>query len=195
MPPDEQPAREGSGSVLTAEELAAERQLIEASQKDPTRFASLYERYFYRVYAFALARTGDQSMAEDVTGETFRKAFQNLSSYQWRGVPFSAWLFRIAANAAADMRAMRGRQSALEELPEDPVDPANELAQVEERVQLFELVNRLPRDQRQVIVLRFSQEKRIKEIAEAMGRSEGAVKQLQLRALQSLRGWVGESYD
>lgn len=181
--------------MLTAEDLAAERKLVEASQRDPARFANLYDRYFLRVYAFALARMGDRSMAEDVTSETFRKAFQNLSSFQWRGVPFSSWLFRIAANEATDLRAKSGGQSALEELREDPVDPANELAQVEERVQLFDLVGRLPRDQRQVIVLRFSQEKRLKEIAVAMGRSEGAVKQLQLRALQSLRGWVGESYD
>jgi len=195
MPLDEQPGREGSKRVLTVEDLAAERQLIEASQKDPARFANLYERYFYRVYAFALARTGEQSMAEDVTSETFRRAFQNLSSFQWRGVPFSSWLFRIAANAATDLRSKGGRQTPLEELREDPVDPSDELAQVEERVQLFELVDRLPGDQRQVIILRFAQEKRAKEIAAVMGRSEGAVKQLQLRALQSLRAWVGESYD
>jgi len=181
--------------VLTAEELAAERRLIEASQEDPRRFDKLYERYFYRVYAFALARTGDPSMAEDVTSETFRQAFQNLAHFQWRGVPFSSWLFRIAANNASDARKGGSRQTALDELPSDPVDPGNELAQVEERVQLYELVDRLPNDQRRVIVLRFAQEKRVSEIAAAMGRSEGAVKQLQFRALQSLRAWVGEGYD
>jgi len=181
--------------VLTAEELAAERQLIEASQRDPSRFAKLYERYFYRVYAFALARTGDRSMAEDVTSETFRQAFQNLSRFQWRGVPFSSWLFRIAANAATDQRRRSGRQTPLDTLPDEPADPSNELAQVEERVQLFGLVDRLPVDQRRVILLRFAQGQRVREIAEAMGRSEGAVKQLQLRALTSLRAWVGESYD
>ena len=179
--------------MLTAKELAAERGLIEASQEDPRRFDKLYERYFYRVYAYALARMGDPSMAEDVTSETFRQAFQNLSHFQWRGVPFSSWLFRIAANNASDMRG--SGESALADLIDEPVDPANELAKVEERAQFYQLVDRLPDDQRRVIVLRFAQEKRIGEIATAMGRSEGAVKQLQFRALQSLRAWVGESHD
>jgi RNA polymerase sigma-70 factor (ECF subfamily) len=182
--------------VLTAKELAVERRLIEASQRDPSRFGHLYERYFNRVYAFALARSGDRTAAEDITADTFRQAFQNLSRFQWRGVPFSSWLFRIAANAAADLRQAGTRQTGLDELPDEASDSWQEaFLEVEERVQFFELVRRLPRDQRRVIVMRFAQEKRIKEIAQAMGRSEGAVKQLQFRALQSLRGWVGETYD
>jgi len=134
-------------------------------------------------------------MAEDVTSETFRQAFQKLSRFQWRGVPFSSWLFRIAANAATDLGRRRGRQVPLGALPEEPADPSNELAQVEERVQLFGLVDRLPVDQRRVIVLRFARGERVKEIAQAMGRSEGAVKQLQFRALESLRAWMGEGHE
>src|SRR3990172_11710747 len=75
--------------VLSAKELAAERLLIEASQRDRTRFGQLYERYFHRVYAFAITRTRDRSAAEDVTAETFRRALQNLSHFQWRGGPLS----------------------------------------------------------------------------------------------------------
>ncbi len=195
MPTDEQPKREESGRMLSPEKLAAERLLIEASQRDPSRFAGLYERYFNRVYAFALARTGEQSMAEDVTSETFRRAFQNLPSFQWRGVPFSSWLFRIAANASSDMRAKRGRQVPLEDVSEEAVGSSDEMAFVEERVHLLGLLERLPGDQRRVIVLRFAEGRLGREIAEAMGRSEGAVKQLQLRALQNLRTWIGESYD
>ncbi len=181
--------------MLTGEELVAERRLIEASQEDPRRFDKLYERYFYRVYAYALARMGDPSMAEDVTSETFRQAFQNLPHFHWRGVPFSSWLFRIAANNASDMHKRGSGESALDDLIDEPVDPANELAKVEERAQFYELVDRLPDDQRRVIVLRFAHEKRVGEIATAMGRTEGAVKQLQFRALQSLRAWVGVSHD
>jgi len=182
--------------VLTGKELTAERRLIEASQKDPGRFAQLYERYFDRVYAFALTRTGDRTAAEDVTAETFRQAFQNLSRFQWRGVPFSAWLFRIAANMATDLRQQAVRQTGLNELSDVAAEPWEaRFIEVEERVQLFELVRRLPGDQRQVIVMRFAQESSIKEIAQAMGRSEGAVKQLQFRAFQRLRAWVGESHD
>ena len=182
--------------MLSAKELEAERRLIAASQKDSRRFAHLYERYFDRVYAFALTRTGGRAAAEDVTSETFRLAFQNLSGFQWRGVPFSAWLYRIAANAAADEHRRAARQAVLGELPEDPSEPwESRFIEVEERVQLFEMVNRLPREQRQVIAMRFAQEKSSKEIAEAMGRSEGAVKSLQFRAIHSLRTWVGESHD
>ena len=181
--------------MLNTEELAAERLLIEESQRDPSRFAGLYERYFSRVYAFALARTGEQSMAEDVTSETFRRAFQNLPGFQWRGVPFSSWLFRIAANAASDMRAKGGRQVPLEDVTEEAVGSSDEMAFVEDRVHLLGLLERLPGDQRRVVTLRFAEGMRGREIAEAMGRSEGAVKQLQLRALQNLRTWIGESYD
>src|SRR3990172_3711233 len=73
--------------VLSARELAAERRLIEASQRDRNRFGQLYERYFHRVYAFAITRTRDRAAAEDVTAETFRRALQNLSHFQWRGRP------------------------------------------------------------------------------------------------------------
>lgn len=195
MPTDEQPEREESGRMLNTEELAAERLLIEESQRAPSRFAGLYERYFNRVYAFALARTGEQSMAEDVTSETFRRAFQNLPGFQWRGVPFSSWLFRIAANAASDMRAKGGRQVSLEDVTDEAVGSSVEMAFVEDRVHLLGLLERLPGDQRRVIALRFAEGRLGREIAEAMGRSEGAVKQLQLRALQNLRTWIGESYD
>src|SRR5574341_2127322 len=100
-------------NVLDARQLEAERRLIEASQRQPQRFAELYERYFDRVYAFALTRTGDRASAEDVTAETFRRAFENLPRFQWRGVPFSAWLFRIAANAAGDHFKRAAREESL----------------------------------------------------------------------------------
>ena len=86
--------------MLDARELESERRLEEASQRQPRRFAKLYERYFDRVYAFAFTRTGDRTAAEDVAAETFRVALENLPRFEWRGVPFSAWLFRIASNAA-----------------------------------------------------------------------------------------------
>ncbi len=182
--------------MLDANELATERSLVEASQKDPRRFDQLYERYFNRVYAFALTRTGNRTMAEDVTAETFRKAFQNLSQFEWRGVPFSAWLFRIASNAATDLHATTSREEVLVDLPVDAgASWESRLIEVEERVELFDLVERLPRQQREVIVLRFSEERSIREVATAIGRSEGAVKQLQFRACQTLRRWMSESHE
>jgi RNA polymerase sigma-70 factor (ECF subfamily) len=178
--------------VLDSRQLEAERRLIEASQKQPRRFAELYERYFDRVYAFALTRTGDRTAAEDVTAETFRRALENLSRFEWRGVPFSAWLFRIAANAATDHFKQASREGSLPELT-SPADESWEarLIEVETKARLFELVARLPKDQRRVLVMRFGEETSIKEICKAMGKTEGAVKALQHRGMESLRARLG----
>src|SRR3990170_359110 len=89
MPSGHPHATQMNVGVLSARELAAERRLIEASRRDRNRFGQLYERYFHRVYAFAITRTGDRTAAEDVTAETFHRALQNLSHFQWRGGPFS----------------------------------------------------------------------------------------------------------
>src|SRR5207247_10498436 len=86
-----------------------ERLLIEAAQKDPRRFAELYERNFERVYAFIARRVLDRHDAEDVTAEVFHHALANLHKFEWRGVPFAVWLFRIAANAMADRWKERSR--------------------------------------------------------------------------------------
>lgn len=183
--------------MLDARQLEAERRLIEASQRQPRRFAKLYECYFDRVYAFALTRTGDRTAAEDVTAETFRQALENLSRFEWRGVPFSAWLFRIAANAAADHFKRASREAPIvEDVAEDTNEPWEaRLIEVETRARLFELVDQLPKDQRNVLVMRFGQECSIKEVAREMGRSEGAVKLLQHRAMETLRLWVGDWHD
>lgn len=179
--------------MLNARQLDAERRLIEASQRQPRRFAKLYERYFDRVYAFALTRTRDRSAAEDVTSETFRQALENLPRFEWRGVPFSAWLFRIAANAAADYFKRSAREAVVNDLPEATDESwESRLIEVETRARLFELVQRLPKDQRKVLTMRFGQEQSIKGVAAAMGRSEGAVKLLQHRAMETLRSWAGD---
>jgi RNA polymerase sigma-70 factor (ECF subfamily) len=169
-----------------------ERRAIEAAQKDPARFAELYENNFERVYAYIARRVRDRNEAEDVTSEVFHQALANLPKFQWRGVPFAAWLFRIAANSIID----RGKRAAREqELPEGFELPTEVISQeigdeVEQQARLFQLVGRLPEDQRLVIAKRFSEDKSIREIANEIGRSEGAVKQLQFRAVQTLRAWL-----
>lgn len=182
--------------MLSAKQLEAERRLVESSQRQPRRFAELYDRYFDRIYAFALTRAGNRAAAEDITADTFRQAFENLSRFQWRGVPFSAWLFRIATNAAADYYHRSSREQALPEAVGDSdASWENRLIEVETRAQLFELVQRLPNDQRRVVVMRFGEELSINEVAQATGRSVGAVKALQHRAMETLRAWVGDSHD
>ncbi|HEY3767963.1 MAG TPA: sigma-70 family RNA polymerase sigma factor [Candidatus Angelobacter sp.] len=176
--------------------LKDERLLIEAAQNDPSRFAELYENNFHRVYAFVARRVNDRDEAQDITAEVFHQALRNLGRFQWRGVPFAAWLLRIAANALADrwQRASRGvevqAEDSLEERAESDV---GDTAEVERRAILFQLVDRLPEDQRLVIVRRFVEQKSVREIAQELGRSDGAVKQLQFRALETLRGQVRKS--
>lgn len=165
-----------------------DRRLIEAAQADPDRFAELYDRYVDRVYAFVSRRTRDRATAEDITSEVFQEALGHLHQFQWRGVPFGAWLFRIASNAITDRWRQDARDS--QDLPEDVPD-TRELDDLERRLILFQCVDRLPGVQRQVIQMRFTEDKSIREIAAALGRSEGAVKQLQLRALENLRKRMG----
>ena len=164
---------------------ADERLLVEAAQRDPSRFAELYQQNFERVYAFVLRRVQERSHAEDLTSEVFHQALKNLNRYEWRGVPFAAWLLRIASNAIADHMHKAVREQSLAE--GEDVDPKAGMQEVEQRATLFALVSTLPADQQTVIRMRFAEEKSIREIAKALGRTEGAVKQLQFRALEKLR--------
>jgi RNA polymerase sigma-70 factor (ECF subfamily) len=171
-----------------------ERLLIEAAQRDRNCFAQLYENNFERVYAYIVRRVRDRDRAQDLTADVFHNALANLHRFEWRGVPFAAWLYRIAANAIADggkrtarFEALRGNESlGSEEAAEGALD------EIEHRARLFKLVDKLPPDQCKVIKLRFADQRTIGEIAKAMARSEGAIKQLQFRGLQGLRTMVGE---
>ena len=136
-----------------------DRALVEAAQRDPARFADLYEQNFYRVYAYTARRVQDRHDAEDLTAEVFREALAGIGKFEWRGVPFAAWLMEIERNAT-----------------------------------LLQLVNRLPEAQFRVIHMRFVEQKSIREIAQDMQRSEGAVKQLQLRAIENLRAQMDSAH-
>jgi RNA polymerase sigma factor (sigma-70 family) len=101
---------------------ADERLLVEAAQKDPARFAELYENNFERVYAYVVRRVGDRAETEGLTSEVFHHALANLQKFEWRGIPFAAWLFRIAANLISD-RWQRSSRERLVEAPEQ-IEPA-----------------------------------------------------------------------
>jgi RNA polymerase sigma-70 factor (ECF subfamily) len=160
-----------------------ERLRIEAAQRDPSRFGELYEENFHRVYAYVARRVGDRRDAEDLTADVFGEALAGIGKFEWRGVPFAAWLLGIAARAVADYFRRTGREAA------NPVPDAGQpfSDQIERSAMLFQLVERLPEAQFRVIHMRFVEQKSIREIAQALERSEGAVKQLQLRAIQNLR--------
>lgn len=168
-----------------------ERLLIEAAQRDPSEFEKLYAANFERVYAYIVRRVGDRDTAQELTAEVFHHALANIGKFEWRGVPFVGWLLRMAANAIRD----RWKQGAREqELPEDLLIESAAFEEVEQRATLFSLVDQLPDDQRLVVIRRFVDQKSIREIATELGRSEGAVKQLQFRALMTLRSKVRSRY-
>jgi RNA polymerase sigma-70 factor, ECF subfamily len=163
-----------------------ERRLVEAAQRDRARFADLYEEYFELVYAYIARRTPNRAEAEDLTAEVFRKALEHLPRFKWTGAPFAAWLIRIGSNLIADRTKRSAREVNMESAPTTTSEPADFEA-TEKMARIFRSVEDLAEDQRRVIVMRFSEEKTIREIAGALGRSEGAVKQLQFRALENLR--------
>jgi RNA polymerase sigma-70 factor, ECF subfamily len=174
--------------VKALKKEADERLLVEAAQQDPARFAELYDLNFERVYAYVVKRVQDRAESEDVTAEVFHQALANLKRFEWRGIPFAAWLFRIAANLISDRWQRSGRETTDEPGVIEMAQAAGaEIEEVERRATLFRLVDTLPAEQKRVVVLRFVDQKSIKEVAKEVGKTEGAVKQLQFRALSTLR--------
>lgn len=170
-----------------------EQLLVEAAQLDPGRFAELYENNFNRVYAYVAHRVRDRDEAEDVTAEVFHQALANLGKFEWRGVPFVGWLLGIAANVLAS----RWRHPSEREVPAEAMERAETGVEdgMERRTLLLQLLETLPADQRYVLARRFADQRSVREIAQELGRSEGAVKQLQFRAVQTLRARVRGTHD
>ena len=179
--------------MTVADPITDERQLIEAAQKDPSRFGELYERNFERVYAYAARRVPSRQEAEDVTADVFHRALENLPKFEWRGVPFVAWLYRIASNSISDRRQRSARERG-DAPPESALAvSAVDIEDVERRAMLSRAVAGLPEVQRQVIFGRFIEQKSISEIAHQLKRSEGAIKQIQFRAIHSMRASLQDS--
>jgi RNA polymerase sigma-70 factor (ECF subfamily) len=174
---------------LATPEEQDERRLVAAAQDDPARFLELYDRNFRRVWGYVIRRAADRAEAEDVTSEVFRRALENLRGYEWRGLPFAAWLLRIAANTLAHHWEKAGRETG-----DPPPEVAEPDADLERRAMLFQLVERLPDVQRRVIELRYIEERSLVEVAQELGKTEGAVKQLQRRALENLRAELEASH-
>jgi RNA polymerase sigma-70 factor (ECF subfamily) len=174
-----------------------ERRLIEAAQQDRACFGDVYERYFELVYGYVARRVRDRPATEDITSEVFRKALANIHRFKWTGAPFGAWLLRIASNVIADRTKRQAKDGVRLDEPSSTVGgltqsssrqtQQTDLEESERRSWVIRKVDELPDDQRRVVRMRFAEEKSINEIAAELGRSEGAIKQLQFRALQNLR--------
>jgi RNA polymerase sigma-70 factor (ECF subfamily) len=173
----------------TEAELEEERQLIEAARADPAQFQKLYDQYFDQIYSYVYYHCGSREQAEDITAATFQRGLEDLPNFQWRGIPYSAWLYRVAGNLLSRDR----RRPAWLELQdtqaasEDPDEPEALVLRMDENSRLQVAIQSLPADQRQAILLRFFAGMRNREVGKVMNRSEGAVKLLVFRAVGNLR--------
>ena len=171
--------------------IAQEDNLVyKAIEGDEQAFASIYDAYLEGIYRFVYIRVEDHQTAEDITSTVFLKAWENLKGYQPRGIPFRAWLFRIARNSVIDHYRTRKQSAPLDaviNVVEDDAQPLSE--RIGERLQTDEVLaymQKLTEDQRNVLALKFVQGLTTKEIAQALGKRQGAVRALQMRGLQTL---------
>ncbi len=173
-------------------EIQDETQLIEQAKCDPQAFGLLYQMYVERIYTYIFYRTGNHHDAEDLTAKTFQRAMKHMPRYEQRGLPFSAWLYRIAHNVVANWHRDRSRHKviALDELltyHQSRPSPEGLVEQDEEKRELLKAIRRLPADRQQLLILKFVEGMSNAAIGEIMGRSEGAVKSLYHRTLITLR--------
>ena len=161
-----------------------------AQQRDEEAFTQLYEANFDKIYRYVALRIGNKTEAEDMTQQVFLNALQSLPSFKWRGISFSAWLFRIAHNKVVDYLRKKTKQ-ATALLDESMVNSdSNPQLVAEHKLDIEQLVSatkRLTETQREVISLRFAGELTITQVAKVMGKSQGAVKALQHSAIVALR--------
>jgi RNA polymerase sigma-70 factor (ECF subfamily) len=170
----------------------------QAQQNSQQALCRLYEEYFERVYRYVALRVENRLDAEDITSQVFVKVIKSLSSYKPRGVPFSAWIFRIARNQVIDhvrkhsamMETAWVEPAAISQ--EDPTSVAESNMAIDEMVRAVAL---LTEAQREVIELRFGAELSTAETAKIMGKTEGSVKALQRSALLALRKHLAEEDD
>lgn len=170
---------------------------VRAAQADRATFAILYRRYLNRVYGYAFYQLGDHHDAEDATERTFLAALAALGGFRDTGSTFRAWLFRIAHNTIANAHRSRARRPTVA-LPEGwdrsapDADPAGLVGRGEELREVLALIDELPDERRQVILLRFVDELSAREIGIVLDRSEGAVRVLLHRALRELAAQLAE---
>jgi RNA polymerase sigma-70 factor, ECF subfamily len=165
--------------------------LVTLARQDKRAFGVLYERYVKDIYKYNYVRTGNPHDAEDLTSRVFHRALNHIDTYVERGVPFQAWLYRIAHNLVANWHRDRARHKSVpledfvnglrEEAPESTAEA------VDEKERLLEAIRKLPDDRQQLLILKFVEKKSNQEIGEVMAKSEGAIKSLYHRTLLSLR--------
>jgi RNA polymerase sigma-70 factor (ECF subfamily) len=180
-------------------DLEQEKELVFRARTDANAFGRLYDEYYPRIFGYVLRRTASTETAGDVTSEVFLKALQNIGRFQWRDIPFSAWLYRIAGNEINNgFRHNRQLQLLKQELADSAlifdVSLDEEITRAEADIQkredflaLHSCIVKLPRIYQEVIVLKYFEKKQINEIGVILGKREGTIKSLLHRGLKKLR--------
>ncbi|HEX2171432.1 MAG TPA: sigma-70 family RNA polymerase sigma factor [Dehalococcoidia bacterium] len=167
--------------------------LVLQAQQDLAAFGALYEKYVQRVYSYVYRRTGNTPDAEDITERVFLQAMAHLRQYSDRGAPFSAWLLRIAHNLVANWHRDNSRRPEIKlDRADLPAQPEPALDHHDDFAAIRRALSALPAERQRLIVLKFVEELPNAEIGRIMGRSEGAIKALAHRTLQSLRHALSE---
>lgn len=167
-------------------------ELVALAKEDKDAFGEIYERYVKKIYNYVYYRTSSQHDAEDLTARVFFRAMAHIENYEDKGVPFQAWLYRIAHNLVANWHRDRGRRKII------PLDefvastlrsdlPDQQAEASEEQALLMSAVRRLPPERQELLVLKFLEHRSNAEIGEIMSRTEGAIKSLYHRTLLALR--------
>ncbi len=172
-----------------------EMELVRRAASEAEAFGELYNRHVTRIYNYIYYRTGDSQDAEDLTARVFQRALRHVGNFQDQGVPFSAWLYRIAHNLVANWHRDRSRRPVvpLEDHVADTgvITHPEALAMAEEQNRtLLRAVRKLPPDRQQLLILKFVERLPNAEIGQIMGRTEGAIKSLYHRTLNSLRDQI-----
>jgi RNA polymerase sigma-70 factor (ECF subfamily) len=174
------------------EPLTDENAVKLAVNGDADAFSYIYEKNVTRIYNYIYYRIGSEDDAEDLTARVFHRAFGHIEKYQEKGVPFTAWLYRIAHNLTANWYrdTQRRKEISLEDqldLPHQGEPPERQVERTQEKEILMKAIRRLPPDRQQLILLKYLEDLTNGEIAVIMGRTEGAIKSLYHRSLISLR--------
>jgi RNA polymerase sigma-70 factor (ECF subfamily) len=200
----------GPGAVVSAHDgeleapLDAERILAaKATRGDRDAYSALYDRYVDKIYRYIFFKVGGREQSEDLTSQTFLKAWDAIGDYEWRNYPFGAWLFRIAHNLVVDHHRSRRESVSLDDAsPQlearantDPIRPDRMLAQALAEDRVRRAIERLTDEQQQVLVLRFYEGLSTTEVADLMGKRNGAIRGLQFRALSGLRDLLEREHD
>jgi RNA polymerase sigma-70 factor (ECF subfamily) len=175
---------------VTTSDLSNEQTLVEAAKKDAAKFATLYDKYYEQIFRFIYQRLDDKEQAFDSTQQVFVKALEKLSKYEFKGVPFSSWLYRIASNEVVDVfRAQKAQRTVnidsvsvygiIEEIQENKIDEYHD--------KIVGIIANLPEDELQLIEMRFFEKRAFKEIAEILDITENNAKVKTYRILEKLK--------